>query len=145
MVEDPEAVIEGWLEAGARRVIVHLESLRNPEFVLEICKKYEAEPILSIDPSVSVDEATPYLKDFNFFQILSVFPGPSGQEFKEDSIDKIVSLRGRVPTAKIEVDGGVNDRTARLAKDAGADILVSGNYIFGSPNPRAAYEKLKAI
>lgn len=145
MVEDPESVMEAWLAAGAKRVIIHLQSIKNPQSILDMCRKYGAEPMISFDPSVSVENGVPYFADFNYFQILSVFPGMSGQKFIDESLEKIKSLRARVPTAKIEVDGGINERTGRLAKDAGADVLVSGHYVFGSPNPMDAYEELKSI
>ena len=145
MVRNPESVMESWLMAGVDRVIVHLQSMENPAFVLETCKRYGARAMLSFDPSVPIDLGIPYLQSFKFFQVLSVFPGLSGQKFREDSLLKIRSLRERAPNSTIEVDGGVNEETGRLVKDAGADILVSGHYIFGSPDPRGAYERLNAL
>mgnify|MGYP001952767890 CR=1 FL=1 len=145
MVEDPESVIESWLAVGAKRIIVHLQAIKNLQFVIDICESYGAEAVLSLDPSITLEKALPYIKSFNFFQVLSVFPGPSGQRFEEDSVTKIRALRERVPTATIEVDGGVNESTGRLAVDAGADVLVSGNYIFSSPDPKGAYDRLRAL
>lgn len=145
MIQDPESVIESWLDVGVKRVVVHLQSIKNPRFILDICKKYGAEAVLSFDPSTPIENGIPYLKDFSFFQVLSVSPGPSGQKFLENSIDKIRALRERAPTATIEVDGGIDELTVKLARAAGADILVSGNYIFGNPNPSGAYEKLRAL
>lgn len=145
MVENPETYIESWLKAGAKRIIVHLQTMKTPAFILETCERHGADAMLSFDPSVPVDLGLPYLGNFKFFQVLSVFPGPSGQKFREDALIKIRSLRERAATATIEVDGGINETTGKLAKDAGADILVSGHYIFGSPDPRGAYERLKAL
>jgi len=145
MIQEPESEIESWLEVRAKRIIVHLQSIKDPSFILNICGKYGAEAVLSFDPSVPVDAGLPYIRSFDYFQILSVFPGPSGQRFREESIEKITSLRQKAPTATIEVDGGINEDTGRSAKEAGANILVAGHYIFGSPDPKGAYERLSAI
>ena len=145
MVQEPESVMEAWLAAGAKRIIVQLETVKNPTFIMEVCKKHGAEAMISFDPSTSVEEGLIYLKKFNFLQVLAVLPGPSGQEFREDSLDKVKFLRERVPTATIEVDGGINESTGKLSKEAGADILVAGHYIFGSPDPKGAYKKLNEI
>jgi len=146
MVEHPEETIESWLRVGAKRVIVHLQTIKDKNFILDICKRYEAEAVLSFDPTVSIDDAAEGdFDDFKHFQILSVFPGPSGQVFEEKSLEKIKSLREKVPTATIEVDGGVNVENIRRIREAGADFLVSGNYIFSSPNPKEAYKTLRNL
>jgi len=145
MVQDPETVIESWLQVGVRRVIVHLQTMQNPALVLEVCSQHGAEAMLSFDPSVSIVQGLAYLKNFNSFQVLTVFPGASGQAQQPGWTEKIKSLREKSPTATIEVDGGMDPQNARFAKDAGANILVSGNYIFGNPDPLGAYEKLSAI
>lgn len=145
MVQDPAHVIEDWFSAGAKRAIVHLQTVRDYQFFLDIAEKYGAEIMLSLDPSIGIGDALPFFGTFSSFQVLSVYPGPSGQKFVGDSVDKIKALREHVPTATIEVDGGINESTGRLAMDAGADILVSGNYIFDSPDPKSAYDKLSSI
>jgi len=145
MVEDPEDVIEKWFDAGAKRAIVHLQSMKDPKKFIDIANEYNAEIMLALDPSIDIDKALPFLSAFEHFQVLAVYPGPSGQKFKEESIDKIRALRERRPTATIEVDGGVNESTGKLAADAGANVLVSGNYIFGSPDPKFAYDRLNSI
>ena len=147
MIEDPEKAVEHWFKAGAERVIVHLEAMRDPHFVLETAKKSAGEVMLAINPSTPVDALVPYLNPpaggFSGFQILAVSPGPSGQEFNENVLEKIKFLRERAPNAIIEVDGGINPETAKLAKEAGANILVSTSYIMDSPDPKGAYEELE--
>lgn len=145
MIENPEEVSEAWLKAGAKRLIVHVQTMQDPSALLEIARRYGAEIMLSLDPTQSIEKVAPYIKDFKYLQVLTVFPGPSGQEEQQGWIEKIKALREISPTATIEVDGGVNEGTGRLAKDAGANILVSGHYIFGSPDPRGAYKKLKTL
>lgn len=145
MVQNPEVVIESWLTAGVKRVIVHLQTMQDPALVLGICGQHGAEAMLSFDPSVSIEQGLAYLKNFNSFQILTVFPGASGQAKQSGWTEKVKSLRERLPTATIEVDGGMDSEGASAAQDAGANIVVSGHYIFGNPDPLGAYEKLSAI
>lgn len=146
MIQESETVIESWLQVGVGRVIVHLQEMNNPTFILETCSRYGAEAMLAFDPSTSIESGVAYLKNFDSFQVLTVIPGASGQRQHPGWIEKIESLREKSPTATIEVDGGMNPENAKLAKDAGVNILVSGKYIFfGSPDPRGAYEKLKAL
>ena len=145
MVENPDRVIEDWLTAGVKRLIVHLQAMRDPRFILDTCKRYGAEAMLSFDPTISEEEGLPYINDFHAFHILTVFPGPSGQEKQQGWTRKVEFLREKSPTAIIEVDGGMNPEDIQLAINAGANAFAVGNYIFGNPNPKGAYEKLRAL
>ncbi|MDP3991761.1 MAG: ribulose-phosphate 3-epimerase [Candidatus Colwellbacteria bacterium] len=145
MVVGPERVMEQWLKAGAERVVIHLEAMSDPHFVLETAKRHEGGVMLAINPQTSVEMFLPYLNSFSAFQVLAVSPGPSGQKFNLEALEKIKFLRERAPNAIIEVDGGINPETAKLVKEAGAGILVSGSYIMNSPDPKGAYEELQRI
>ena len=142
MVVDPEKMMRQWLKAGAERVVIHLEAMSDPHFVLETAKRHEGGVMLAINPQTSVEMFLPYLNSFSAFQVLAVPPGPSGQKFSPEVLEKIKFLRERAPNAIIEVDGGINPETAKLVKEAGANILVSGSYIINSPDPKGAYETL---
>jgi len=142
MVEEPEEVIKAWFQGGAKRVIVHLETISNPDLLLDVADEHGGEVMLAIAPSTPVDLLLPHTNSFRYFQILAVSPGPAGQKFKMEILEKIRFLRQMAPDAKIEVDGGITPETARLAKIAGADIVASASYIFGSKNPKQAYEEL---
>ncbi len=147
MVERPELWIAPWLAAGARRFILHAETV-DDDAVREIgkrCAAAGAEVMLSLNPETPIEDLTPYLSSVSLFQVLAVNPGLAGQKFLPLSLEKIVWLRNAVPHAIIEVDGGIVPETARMAKDAGADIVVSASYIFGSEDPMQAYEELKKI
>ena len=145
MVENPDRIIEDWLIAGVKRLIVHLQAMRDPRFILDICKRYGAEAMLSFDPTISEEEGLPYINDFHAFHILTVFPGPSGQEKQQGWTRKVEFLREKSPTAIIEVDGGVNLETAKKIKDAGADTVISSSYIWNSVNIKDAYQSLLKI
>jgi ribulose-phosphate 3-epimerase len=147
MVDHPEEYIDDWLAAGARRLIVHMESL-NPQSMHEIlgaAARYHVEVMLSSKPESDADDMAPYLRHFNLFQVLAVQPGPSGQKFLPFITEKIRFLREELPDVTIEVDGGMDLESARLVKDVGADMIVSSSYIFGSADPKEAYKKLSAV
>ncbi len=142
MVENPEEVLTSWLEAGVERVIVHAEVLRNERLVAQLCARYGVEAVLAGGPTVTAEMLAEYREYFSFYQVLSVTPGFAGQKFGDEAIEKIRALLEKVPNATIEVDGGVNPETAARTKQAGAKILVSASYIFGSADPQQAYGEL---
>ncbi|MEK7640845.1 MAG: hypothetical protein AAB389_02515 [Patescibacteria group bacterium] len=146
MVEDPEKVLDGWLKTGLiKRVIVHLEAMSDPVFVIQKCKEYEVEPMLAIKPETEVERLFAHKDDFRAFQILSVKPGWPGQKFNEGSLAKIEWIKAKIPNAIIEIDGGVNPEVARKCYDAGAGILVSTSYLQKSQDLGRAYQELSEI
>lgn len=146
MVEKPETIIESWLKAGAKRLVIHLEAFTEPNFILSEVKKYNAEIVLSANPITPADAISLYLGSFDFFQILAVDPGLAGQKFQEKVLEKIKFLRFRNPAVKIEVDGGIDLNTAKIVKVSGADIIVSASYIYNYPaGPAIAYQELKSV
>lgn len=146
MVANPEAVVDAWLRTGlVKRVVIHLEGMTDSVYIEEKCRKYGAEVILAINPGTEVERLMAHTDNYKYFQILAVSPGPSGQAFNPKMVDKVKALRGIAPNAIIEVDGGVNPETAKLYKDAGAELLVSGSYISSSKDPAEAYVDLSLI
>ena len=146
MVEHPENYVQPWVAAGAKRLIVHAETI-TPESLKEILKfaGTRAEVMISSNPETSTEILEPYIDTVSAFQVLAVHPGLAGQKFLSLTLEKIKFLRREMPNAKIEVDGGMNLETGKLAKAAGADILVAASYIFDSDDPKKAYESLRAI
>lgn len=158
MVEEPEKAVPQWFKADMRRAIVHLEAIIDPrlrenpadpkevvKILLAECAKGGSELMLAVNPETPIMAAAPYFEHFSAYQILAVHPGFASQKFLPLVLDKIRVLRRELPRAKIEVDGGISPETARLVKDAGADIICSASYIFGSADPRRAYEELRSI
>lgn len=147
MVDHPEHYVDNWLVAGARRLIVHMESLtpQSMNEILSATQHYRAEVMLSSKPESTSEDIAPYLKYFNLFQVLAVHPGPAGQIFLPFVIEKVQSLREEMPDAIIEVDGGMNPATSRRVKEAGADTIVSSSYIFNAADPKKAYEELESV
>jgi ribulose-phosphate 3-epimerase len=141
MVSDPEQAADRWLRAGVRRVIVHLEAMTDSVYIHEKCRLHNAEAMLAIAPQTDPERLLAHT-DFSYFQILAVPPGPPGQALDSAMLERVRFLRGKMPDATIEIDGGVTDETAPRMASAGADILVSGSYIFNSSDPEAAYRRL---
>ncbi|MFA6407263.1 MAG: hypothetical protein WCV80_00975 [Candidatus Paceibacterota bacterium] len=150
MVMNPEDVIEKWLTIGAKRIIVHVESFQAKKEsiflnIVTICKNFGAELMLSANPETEIEAFMPYKDIVSSFQLLAVLPGLSGQEFDVAIINKIKVLKGRIPNAIIEIDGGVNPIVAKKVFDVGATIISVSSYIFTSDNPSQAYTTLQQI
>lgn len=150
MVENPEEIIDDWVKAGAQRVIAHLEAIEDLR--LKNKNLRDCELGLAINPETPVEDLIPWVsvnlrkvsvnQRIGFIQLLAVPPGKSGQEFDTRVLDKIKFLKKNYPDVIIEVDGGINLETARMCKEAGADILAAGSFIWESVNSREAYRKL---
>lgn len=145
MIENPESAINKWIKAGAKRIIVHIERLKNRK--IEKLKIKNAEIGLAINPKTPIKKIIPFLngKKTEFVQILAVNPGKSGQKFQRQVLKKIKFLKKNYPKIKIEIDGGINPKTAELCQKSGADILVVGSYIWKNKNLKQAYKKINAI
>lgn len=144
MVEEPERLAPLWLEAGAKRIIVHVETV-TPESALKLrdmARSRGAEFVLSSNSETPIEALEPYLDSFSFFQVLAVHPGLAGQAFLSSVLEKIKFIRAKAPQAVIEVDGGINPQTAALAKAAGANTVVSASFIFGRSDAGKAYAEL---
>ena len=144
MVSNPENSWESFAQAGVHSISLHYEVLQD----FSILKKIKKSGILSglaIKPRTLVESIFPYLREVDFVVIMTVEPGFGGQKFMESSALKIKSLRQELAkqktSVKIEVDGGVNGQT--VEKLEGADILVSGHYIFKNKDYRQAVSRLK--
>tara|TARA_Y100000310_G_C20297539_1_gene630149 strand:- start:115 stop:699 length:585 start_codon:yes stop_codon:yes gene_type:complete len=134
MVLEPENYIEDFAKAGVERISFHIETAYNPEKVISLMEFHELETGIAISPETDVDDILKYLDSVDFVVVMSVHPGKSGQVFIEKSLEKIRLIRSSFPLIDIEVDGGINVKTAKLAIEAGANILVSGSFIY-SGNP----------
>lgn len=147
MVEQPEKAAEAWVAAGAKRLVLHVETISMDSFarIRELAGANGAELMLAVAAQTPAEQLRPYFGSVSKFQVLAVKTGPAGQKFLPIALDKIKFLRREMPSATIEVDGGIDLETAKIVKDAGADLLAAGSYIFNSNDPSAAYEELKAI
>lgn len=150
MVQEPMKEIVKYAEAGANIITVHYEAFSNKEDVIKAIRLIKSKKLLvglAIKPQTSFNEIKTYAFDIDILLIMSVEPGLSGQKFMPEILDKIKECdkfrRENNLLLKIEVDGGINKQNAKQVVDAGADILVSGNYVFSATNKKSAIAELK--
>jgi len=145
MVHNPEVVLPLWLETKPKRIIVHLETIKNFSLIEKMCREAKVELGLAIKPDTPIEKLNDYLKNLNFVLVLGVFPGPSGQKFQWYVLDKIKELRRKYPKLNIEIDGGVNEETILKAIENGANILAIGSAIFEDKNQKERIKYFKEI
>lgn len=150
MADNPSEYFDACLEANAEYVTVHYESFKNMsdlKWAINTLRTNGIKAGVSINPGTSVDVLEPILKYIDLVLVMSVVPGKSGQEFILTSVEKISVLNKLRKENNynyiIEVDGGINASTAHLAINAGADMLVSGAYLFNAQDRKEALQKLK--
>lgn len=142
MVNNPEEVMEPWLNQDISRFIFHLESTANVNTIVNLCNNKGVDPMLALSPGTSASHALPYLEDLKSCQVLAVNPGQSAQDFQEEIFDKIKQIKDSFPEIMLEVDGGINLETGKKCIAAGADQLVSASYIWKNLDPAKAYKAL---
>lgn len=133
MVEKPEKYIEDYALLNTNDIIFHYEAVKEIKSMINLIKSYGLKVGIAVNPDTNVELLFPYLNKIDIVLIMSVYPGESGQSFIENSLEKIKSLKEEIIKQEvktlIEVDGGINDETAVLCKEAGVDILVSASFI----------------
>lgn len=136
MVSDPKYYSKVFIDAGAQMLTFHYEAICTNE-ILPLIKDIKARNCkagISIKPKTDVKDIIPYLNDVDLVLVMSVEPGFGGQKFDDTAIEKIRFLaeykKQHHLNYLIEVDGGINDTTATLCKQAGVEVLVAGSYIF---------------
>ena len=142
MVENPDRFIKDFVNAGADIITVHAEASKHLNRTIQLIKSYGKKVGVSLNPSTPLNIIKYDLQDLDMVLIMTVNPGFGGQVFIEGMIDKIRELRAIAPHIDIEVDGGINEDTGKKVKEAGANILVAGSYIF-SGNYKEKIESLK--
>lgn len=130
MVTNPERYIEDMVKAGADSITVHAEATKHLDRTVNLIKSYNVKACVALNPStpISIIENIAYALDM--ILVMSVNPGFGGQKFIPQALEKIKKLRELYPNIDIEVDGGINDKTASMVKQAGANVLVAGSYVF---------------
>ncbi|MBU1177007.1 MAG: ribulose-phosphate 3-epimerase [Patescibacteria group bacterium] len=145
MVKNPEEVIDQWIESGVKRIIIHYESTKKITEIIDKIKKAGLEVGLAINPETSLEKIVDFIEKIDLVLIMTVNPGFGGQDFLNESVDKIKQLRGEYKDVNIEVDGGINLKTASKVIQAGANFLAVGTAIFKSDNIKEVINKFKNI
>ncbi|HSJ68710.1 MAG TPA: ribulose-phosphate 3-epimerase [Anditalea sp.] len=149
MITNPDQYIEAFKKAGAAIISVHVEACNHLHRTLQAIKDLGCEAGVAINPHTSIESIRNVIQDIDIVCIMSVNPGFGGQKFIEHTYTKIKELKKMINEAgtstKIEIDGGVNAQNAQKIKDAGADILVAGNFVFSDDNPKSIIANLKLL
>ena len=144
MVQYPTKVISKYAKYGANILTVHYEAFANDKLFIKTLKKIKKLGMMAgiaIDLETKVETIEPFLKYCDLVLVMTVKAGKGGQKFSEDAIKKIKKIRKLYPNMLIEVDGGITDETGAKCVRAGADILVSGSYIYNND----AYEAIQSL
>lgn len=133
MIEEPEKYIEEFIKAGSDYLTIHVESTKDPVAVLRRIRELGAKPGITLRPGTSVEKVLPLLPLCDLVLVMTVEPGFGGQSFMQDQVAKITKLREVIQQEKlqclIEVDGGINEETAKICHEA--DVFVAGSFVFG--------------
>lgn len=147
MIENPGKYIKDFAQAGADILTVHIEACPNLKPVISKIKSLGMKAGCSVRPQTPLSRVKPYLKDLDLLLIMSVNPGFAGQSFISSVLPKVKEAQRLKQTQKykyyIEIDGGINPQTAKLAKSAGAEVLVAASTIFKAKDYGKAIQQLR--
>ncbi|HUD00708.1 MAG TPA: ribulose-phosphate 3-epimerase [Rhabdochlamydiaceae bacterium] len=147
MIYNPYDYVEKFVEAGADRVTFHFEATETVKETLAYVRKCGVEAGLAFCPETSHEMVLPFLALCDMVLLMTVNPGFGGQSFMPEVLEKVeytreMANRLKLPL-KIEVDGGIDDKTAPLCVKAGANMLVAGTHLYKAPNMEKAIKKLR--
>jgi ribulose-phosphate 3-epimerase len=149
MVDRPQDLLKDFAAAGADIVTVHREAIEDPAKLIEQARSLGLKAGLALNPATPVEEAFPYLEELDRVLVMSVNPGWAGQQFLENALPKIEAARKEIDrqglSVEIEVDGGINERSAPRCLAAGATVLAAASSIFKAPDPADAARRLAAL
>jgi ribulose-phosphate 3-epimerase len=149
MISEPDRYVEAFVNAGANMISVHVEVLPHLHRTIGFIKKLGARAGVVLNPSTPVGSIQDVAADVDYVLVMSVNPGFGGQIFIPHSLRKIQAVRALLDSvgnhAPVEVDGGIDPTTIARVVEAGAEILVAGQAVFGGGQPETATRELKAM
>ncbi|CAM3743122.1 ribulose-phosphate 3-epimerase [Mesobacillus thioparans] len=147
MIENPDQYIEAFAKAGANYITVHVEACRHLHRTIQLIKSTGVKAGVVLNPATPVESLKHIIEDIDMVLLMSVNPGFGGQKFISSILPKIRHVKELAdslnPGLEIEVDGGVNEETAKLVIEAGANVLVAGSAIFNKEDREAAISSLR--
>ena len=143
MISNPLDYAEDFAKAGADIICFHTECESNIEQTIDKILSLGKKAALAIKPATPIDDVVKYLDKLSMVLVMTVEPGFGGQSFMESTMPKIEALRKINPDIDIEVDGGINADTVKIAAKAGANVFVAGSAVFKSENPAETIAVLK--
>lgn len=149
MIVEPQKFIQEVKDCGAEIMNVHYETCTHLHRVIQQIKAAGMKAGVTLNPATPVCLLRDIITELDLVLLMSVNPGFGGQKFIPQTLSKVIELKELIHNTKshalIEVDGGVNDITGAALSNAGADILVAGNYVFKAENPQEAIHKLHIL
>lgn len=149
MIIDPDRYISKFAAAGANVLTVHIEACNHLHRTIQAIKAENMHAGVALNPHTAINDLEDIIQEIELVCLMSVNPGFGGQKFIENTYRKIERLRKLIDKsgskAKIEIDGGVGLNNAKKLIEAGADVLVAGNAVFGAENPLETITKLKSL
>lgn len=147
MIQNPIDYIDSFAISGADIISFHLESSSNVFQTIEKIKQNNVKPAIAIKPKTQAEEVFPFLKEIYMVLVMTVEPGFGGQTFMQDMMSKVKLIKDECKRqgldVLVEVDGGINKSTAKVAKSNGVDVCVAGTSVFKSQNPEATVLDLR--
>ena len=147
MIVDPLRYVNDFIDAGADMISFHIESESDTLKTINAIKDKGKKASIAIRPGTSEEEIYKYLPYLDMVLVMTVEPGFGGQSFMPETVDKIRNIRNRITEmgldVDVEVDGGINGETVHIVREAGANVFVSGSYLFGAENIASAAGRLK--
>lgn len=149
MIVNPDQYIKTFAQLGANNLTVHYEACTHLHRTLQAIKAEGMKAGIAINPHTNVSLLEDVINDTDLVCMMSVNPGFGGQSFIEKTYDKIRKLKEIInrngASTLIEIDGGVSDKNAKQLVEAGADVLVAGNFVFSAQDPTATIAGLKKL
>jgi len=149
MIVNPDQYIKTFAQLGATNLTVHIEACTHLHRTLQAIKAEDMKAGIAVNPHTNVSLLEDVIKDVDVICLMSVNPGFGGQSFIERTYDKVKQLKEIITrngaSTLIEIDGGVSDKNAVQLVEAGADVLVAGNYVFRAEDPVATIASLKKL
>jgi ribulose-phosphate 3-epimerase len=149
MIVDPDRYIKTFAELGSDILTVHYEACTHLHRTLQAIKSEGMKAGVALNPHTNVNVLEDTIQDIDLVCIMSVNPGFGGQSFIENTYNKVQQLKAMIDkkgaSTKIEIDGGVTSANAQKLKEAGADVLVAGSFVFRSENPTETIKELKQL
>ncbi len=145
MIERPEDYLEGFLKAGAQKIVFHYEATPSPREVISRARGLGLKVGLAINPETRVSTILPLASEVDSVLFLTVNPGFYGSQFKPEVLDKVTELRSRQPEIEIGVDGGIKESNIAQVARVGVDVIYVGSAIFLQPPPSESFRRLLAL
>jgi ribulose-phosphate 3-epimerase len=149
MISNVDEFAVGYADTGAASVTFHQEASEDIVSLSRRIRNAGSRSAIAVKPSTGIDLVLKNLHEFDMVLIMTVEPGFGGQRFIESTLDKVVALRVEIDKlgleVRLQVDGGVNSATVKLAADAGADTFVAGSAIFSAENRKQRIKELREI